>query len=195
MYLGHVCRGHVLITSFHTSSLWFYAQSRSPSLFISLTLPSLSAQLGVNTTTGKICCGKRGVVLSRAEDLVSTRDGERSLYRYLSSVQGLGGFQDHYDWCALTHLKPRLTWVYWPLPFHRILFAKSFPAFCCSSRWVSNTYSIRGGKPMWVDPFDQSVQHIFIDDNVRQNDEDTIVHPKVLSHAVFIFLIFLPVWR
>ncbi|XP_041802317.1 uncharacterized protein si:dkey-32e6.3 [Chelmon rostratus] len=104
-------------------------------------LPDL--KLSVNMTAGKIRCNKRGTVVSRAEDRVSTRDGERGLYQYFSSVQGLGGFQDHFDW------------------------------------WVSNTYSIRGGKPLWVDPFDQNVQHIFIDDNIRQNDEDTIVHPKV----------------
>ncbi|XP_036960427.1 uncharacterized protein si:dkey-32e6.3 [Acanthopagrus latus] len=104
-------------------------------------LPDL--KLSVNMTAGKIRCSKRGIVLSRAEDRVSTRDGERGLYQYLSSVQGLGGFQDHFDW------------------------------------WACNTFSIRGGKPLWVDPFDQNVQHIFIDDNIRQNDEDTIVQPKV----------------
>ncbi|XP_035513305.1 uncharacterized protein si:dkey-32e6.3 [Morone saxatilis] len=104
-------------------------------------LPDL--KLRVNMTAGKIRCSKRGIVLSRAEDRVTTHDGERGLYQYLSSVQGLGGFQDHFDW------------------------------------WASNTFSIRGGKPLWVDPFDQNVQHIFIDDNIRQNDEDTIVHPKV----------------
>lgn len=104
-------------------------------------LPDL--KLSVNMTPGKIRCSKRGIVLSRAEDRVSTRDEERGLYQYLSSVQGLGGFQDHFDW------------------------------------WASNTFSIRGGKPLWVDPFDEHIQHIFIDDNIRQNDEDTIVHPKV----------------
>lgn len=59
-----------------------------------------------------------------------------------------------------------------------------FQNFRCpwfSFRWASNTFSIRGGKPLWVDPFDQHVQHIFIDDNIRQNDEDTIVNPKVPS--------------
>ncbi|XP_041859013.1 uncharacterized protein si:dkey-32e6.3 isoform X2 [Melanotaenia boesemani] len=106
-------------------------------------LPDL--KLSVDMTPGKIHCSKRGVVLSRAADRVSSRDGERGLYQYLSSVQGLGGFQDHFDW------------------------------------WVSNTFSIRGGKPMWIDPFDQHVQHIFVDDNIRQNDEDTIVNPKVPS--------------
>ncbi|XP_011618943.2 uncharacterized protein [Takifugu rubripes] len=106
--------------------------------------PELSdLSLKVNMALGKIRCNKRGIVLTRDEDRVSTRNGERGLYQYLSSVQGLGGFQDHFEW------------------------------------WASNTFSIRGGKPFWVDPFDQSVQHIFIDDNIRQNDEDTIVHPKV----------------
>ncbi|CAN9515880.1 unnamed protein product [Ophioblennius macclurei] len=104
-------------------------------------LPDL--KMSVDLTPGKIRCSKNKITLSRAEDRVSTRDGERGLYRYLSSVQGLGGFQDHFDW------------------------------------WLANTFSIRGGKPLWVDPFDQDVQHIFIDDNIRQNDEDTIVHPKV----------------
>ncbi|KAF7664763.1 hypothetical protein LDENG_00165480 [Lucifuga dentata] len=104
-------------------------------------LPDL--KLSVNMTPGKICCNKKGVILSRAEDRVSTRAGERGVYQYLSSVHGLGGFQDHFDW------------------------------------WACNTYSILGGKPFWIDPFDQQVQHIFIDDNIRQNDEDTIVHPMV----------------
>ncbi|XP_010744510.3 uncharacterized protein si:dkey-32e6.3 [Larimichthys crocea] len=104
-------------------------------------LPDL--KLSVNMTPGHIHCNKKGVVLSRGKERVSTRDGERGLYQYLSSVQGLGGFQDHFDW------------------------------------WVCNSYSIRGGKPLWVDPFDHNVQHIFIDDNVRLNDEDTIIHPKV----------------
>ncbi|KAM4571484.1 uncharacterized protein V3H82_011098 [Fundulus diaphanus] len=104
-------------------------------------LPEL--KLSVDMTPGKIRCSKKGIVLSRAEDRLSTCDGERGLYQYLSSVQGLSGFQDHFDW------------------------------------WAANTYSIRGGKPLWIDPFDQDVQHIFIDDNIRQNDEDTIVSPKV----------------
>ncbi|XP_075951578.1 uncharacterized protein LOC142954448 isoform X1 [Anarhichas minor] len=104
-------------------------------------LPDL--KLNVNMTPGEIRCSKRGTVLSRAEERLSTRDGDRGLYQYLSSVRSLGGFQDHFKW------------------------------------WASNDFSIRGGKPLWVDPFDQHVQHIFIDDNIRQNDEDTIVHPKI----------------
>ncbi|KAM9750905.1 uncharacterized protein ACNS7B_007892 isoform 1-T1 [Menidia menidia] len=104
-------------------------------------LPEL--KLGVDVTPGRIRCSGRGVVLSRAQQRVSSRHGDRGLYQYLSSVRGLGGFQDHFDW------------------------------------WASNTFSIRGGKPLWIDPFDRRVQHIFIDDNIRQNDEDTIVQPKV----------------
>lgn len=104
-------------------------------------LPAL--KLSVNETPGRIRCSKKGTVLTRADERVSSRDGERGLYQFLSSAQGLGGFQDHFDW------------------------------------WAHNTFSILGGKPLWVDPFDPMVQHIFIDDNIRQNDEDTIVHPKV----------------
>lgn len=107
-------------------------------------------------------------MLTRAEERVSSRDGERDLYQYLSSVQGLGGFQDHFEWwpqCRSSPASPR-----------RSAFSSALFLFF---RWASNTFSIRGGKPFWVDPFDQNVQHIFIDDNIRQNDEDTIVHPKV----------------
>lgn len=64
-----------------------------------------------------------------------------------------------------------------PSPFFCLIFLCP----CFTSRWSTNTFSIRGGKPLWVDPFDQHVQHIFIDDNIRQNDKDTIVHPRVLS--------------
>lgn len=59
-------------------------------------------QLKVNMAVGKIRCNKRGIVLTREEDRVSTRDGERGLYQYLSSVQGLGGFQDHFEWWPLS---------------------------------------------------------------------------------------------
>ncbi|XP_069025226.1 uncharacterized protein [Embiotoca jacksoni] len=107
-------------------------------------LPEL--KLSVDATPGKIRCSQRAIVLSRAAERVSSREGERGLYRYLSSVRGVGGFQDHFDW------------------------------------WATNTFSIRGGKPLWVDPFDQEVQHVFIDDNIRQNDEDTIVNPKVFMN-------------
>uniref|UniRef100_A0A8C9SVD6 Si:dkey-32e6.3 n=3 Tax=Scleropages formosus TaxID=113540 RepID=A0A8C9SVD6_SCLFO len=104
-------------------------------------LPAL--KLSINVVPGRIRRSRKGTSLSRAEEHVSYQDGERSLYQYFSSVQGLGGFQDHFDW------------------------------------WARNTYSILGGKPLLVDPYDHRVQHIFIDDNIRQDDKDTIVHPKV----------------
>nr|XP_057940392.1 uncharacterized protein si:dkey-32e6.3 [Doryrhamphus excisus] len=104
-------------------------------------LPEL--KLSVNKTPGKIRCSAKGVLLTRGEERLSSRDGERGLYEYLSTTSGLGGFRDDYEW------------------------------------WLTNKYSIRGGKPLWVDPFDDNVQHIFIDDNIRQNDEDTVVHPKI----------------
>lgn len=52
------------------------------------------------------------------------------------------------------------------------------------NRWAQNTYSILGGKPLWIDPFDSTIQHIFIDDNIRQNNDDTIVHPKVSGQTL-----------
>ncbi|XP_076132782.1 uncharacterized protein LOC143114851 [Alosa pseudoharengus] len=104
-------------------------------------LPAL--KLSVSDLPGRIRCSAKGTVLTRGQEKLSSRDGDRAIYQYLSAVEGLGGFQDHFDW------------------------------------WARNTYSILGGKPLWVDPFDASVQHIFIDDNIRQTDEDTIVHPKV----------------
>ncbi|XP_051962296.1 uncharacterized protein si:dkey-32e6.3 [Xyrauchen texanus] len=104
-------------------------------------LPSL--KLKVNLTAGRIRCSRKGAVLTCGEERISARDGVRCLYQYVSSAEGLGGFQDHFDW------------------------------------WARNNYSILGGKPLWIDPFDSNVQHIFIDDNIRQNDEDTIVHPMV----------------
>lgn len=55
------------------------------------------------------------------------------------------------------------------------------------NRWVQNTYTIMGGKPLWIDPFDSTIQHIFIDDNIHQNDDDTIVHPKVSEKTLAIF--------
>uniref|UniRef100_A0A8C6WHF1 Si:dkey-32e6.3 n=1 Tax=Neogobius melanostomus TaxID=47308 RepID=A0A8C6WHF1_9GOBI len=47
--------------------------------------------------------------------------------------------------------------------------------------WAGHSFSLAGGKPLWIDPFDPEVQHIFIDDNIRLSDQDTIVHPMVFS--------------
>lgn len=49
----------------------------------------------------------------------------------------------------------------------------------CCSRWARNQFSSRGGKPLWIDPHDPSVHHIFIDDNICLDDTDTIVRPLV----------------
>lgn len=133
---------------------------------------SLPLQLNVNPAAGKIRCSKAATVLSRAGERVSSRDGERSLYQYMSLAQGLGGFQDDFDWYVGQPVtSPRGFFCF----FHTSVLSVS----SVSSRWVAHSYSIRGGKPLWVDPFDVAVQHIFIDDNIRQNDDDTIVHPKV----------------
>lgn len=56
-------------------------------------------------------------------------------------------------------------------------------------RWAHNSYSILGGKPLLVDPFDPTVQHIFIDDNIRLDDKDTIVQPKVHFFNLLFLLI------
>ncbi|XP_041130928.1 uncharacterized protein si:dkey-32e6.3 isoform X2 [Polyodon spathula] len=45
----------------------------------------------LNLTPGRIRCSKKNVVLSRGSERVSTRGDERSLYRYFSDLQGLGG--------------------------------------------------------------------------------------------------------
>ncbi|XP_044307954.1 uncharacterized protein LOC123034573 [Varanus komodoensis] len=47
--------------------------------------------------------------------------------------------------------------------------------------WARNQFSNQGGKPLWIDPHDSSTHHICIDDNIRLNDSDTIVHPQVFS--------------
>uniref|UniRef100_UPI00358E7675 uncharacterized protein isoform X2 n=1 Tax=Myxine glutinosa TaxID=7769 RepID=UPI00358E7675 len=47
--------------------------------------------------------------------------------------------------------------------------------------WTRNGYSCHGGKPFWVDPQDPSVHHVFFDDNIRLEDEDSIVLPLVFN--------------
>ncbi|XP_065605458.1 uncharacterized protein LOC136056969 [Cyrtonyx montezumae] len=101
--------------------------------------------LPVVLTPGQIRCSKREVVLKRGAERLTTREDGRKLYHYFSSLEGIGGFQDHFDW------------------------------------WARNQFSSQGGKPLWVDPHDPSIHHIFIDDNIRLDDADTIVHPQVFS--------------
>ncbi|EMP30083.1 hypothetical protein UY3_12783 [Chelonia mydas] len=57
-------------------------------------------ELPVELTAGRIRCSRREVVLSRGPEHVSTRDDGRKLYSCFSSLQGLGGFQDDFDWWA-----------------------------------------------------------------------------------------------
>ncbi|XP_044512895.1 uncharacterized protein LOC123230788 [Gracilinanus agilis] len=45
--------------------------------------------------------------------------------------------------------------------------------------WNQNSFSSQGGKPLWVDPHDPEVQHICFDDNIRLQDEESIIHPQV----------------
>ncbi|XP_053151685.1 uncharacterized protein LOC128344810 [Hemicordylus capensis] len=47
--------------------------------------------------------------------------------------------------------------------------------------WATNQFSSKGGKPLWIDPHDATTHHICIDDNIRLNDFDTIIHPQVFS--------------
>ncbi|OXB66246.1 hypothetical protein ASZ78_000671 [Callipepla squamata] len=101
--------------------------------------------LPVVLTPGQIRCSKREVVLKRGAERLTTREDGRKLYDYFSSLEGIGGFQDHFDW------------------------------------WARNQFSSQGGKPLWIDPHDPSIHHIFIDDNIRLDDADTIVHPQVFS--------------
>ncbi|XP_069822906.1 uncharacterized protein [Dendropsophus ebraccatus] len=102
------------------------------------------AQLITDLIPGRIRCSKREVVLTRGSDRISTRTKERNIYHYFSSMDGIGGFQDHFDW------------------------------------WARNRFTASGGKPFWIDPTDCDTQHIFIDDNIRLSEHDTIVNSRVL---------------
>ncbi|XP_051777126.1 uncharacterized protein si:dkey-32e6.3 isoform X2 [Erpetoichthys calabaricus] len=108
-----------------------------------LSVSAEDGKVSLTITPGRIRCSKNNVKLTRGNDKVISRGDDRRLYQYFSSLQGIGGFQDHFDW------------------------------------WVRNSFSSLGGKPVWIDPYDPDVQHIFIDDNIRLNDADTIVNPKV----------------
>lgn len=61
-------------------------------------LLSVVLQLPVDLTPGQIRCSKRGVVLTRGAERLASREGVRKLYNYFSSLEGIGGFQDHFDW-------------------------------------------------------------------------------------------------
>ncbi|OCT85879.1 uncharacterized protein LOC108714686 [Xenopus laevis] len=48
--------------------------------------------------------------------------------------------------------------------------------------WARNHFSGDGGKPFWIEPNDRDVHHIFIDDNIRLNEDDTIVNCQVFNN-------------
>ncbi|XP_042195728.1 uncharacterized protein si:dkey-32e6.3 isoform X2 [Callorhinchus milii] len=100
-------------------------------------------QLPISMVEGRIRCSPDNVVLTVGSDQISLKSESRGLYNYFSSLKGIVGFQDHFDW------------------------------------WARNNYSNRGGKPLWIDPSHTGVHHIFIDDNIRLNDSDSIVNPQV----------------
>ena len=47
--------------------------------------------------------------------------------------------------------------------------------------WQRHGYSHFAGKPLWIDPTDPEVHHIFFDDNIRVTDSDSIVDIRVLD--------------
>ncbi|KAM8930800.1 uncharacterized protein RCH25_006775 [Pelodytes ibericus] len=64
-------------------------------------LPELqNVPISVDQTPGKIRCSKRDVVLTRGSDRISTKAQEGAIYSYFSTLHGIGGFQDHFDWWA-----------------------------------------------------------------------------------------------
>ncbi|XP_060691105.1 uncharacterized protein si:dkey-32e6.3 [Hemiscyllium ocellatum] len=99
--------------------------------------------LPLRISPGKIRCNKKNVVLTLGSERISTQSDDRAVYHYFSSLEGIVGFQDHFDW------------------------------------WSRNSFSNEGGKPFWIDPSETGIQHIFIDDNIRLNDAESIVHPQV----------------
>uniref|UniRef100_A0A8C5QUN3 Uncharacterized protein n=1 Tax=Leptobrachium leishanense TaxID=445787 RepID=A0A8C5QUN3_9ANUR len=45
--------------------------------------------------------------------------------------------------------------------------------------WSRNDFTAAGGKPLWINPSDCDIQHIIIDDNIRLNEDDTIVNCRL----------------
>ncbi|KAJ0036427.1 hypothetical protein NQD34_005104 [Periophthalmus magnuspinnatus] len=108
-------------------------------------------KLCVDETPGKLRCSGRGVVVSRGQE------GEAGV-RVSSSGRGDGAralYRFFSSAQGVSGFQDHFDW------------------------WARRSFSLLGGKPLWIDPFDLEVQHIFIDDNIRPNDNDTIVHPMV----------------
>lgn len=74
------------------------AQSNLSALETFPLLLSAVLQLPVDLTPGQIRCSKREVVLTRGAERLTSREGARKLYEYFSSLEGIRGFQDHFDW-------------------------------------------------------------------------------------------------
>ncbi|XP_056001234.1 uncharacterized protein LOC125653996 [Ostrea edulis] len=49
--------------------------------------------------------------------------------------------------------------------------------------WQGNNYHHRSAKPLYIDPFDKDVHHIFFDDNIRTFEHDSIVDVRVFESA------------
>lgn len=47
--------------------------------------------------------------------------------------------------------------------------------------WQNNNYHHRTAKPLYIDPYDQTVHHIFFDDNIRTFEHDSIVDVRVFE--------------
>lgn len=72
---------------------------KQPVCFGNSSFPfSVVLQLPVDLTPGQIRCSKKEVVLTRGAERLATREDKRKLYNYFSSFEGIGGFQDHFDW-------------------------------------------------------------------------------------------------
>lgn len=74
------------------------AQTNLSAVIIFPLLLSAILQLPVDLTPGQIRCSKREVVLTKGAERLATRENGRKLYDYFSSFEGIGGFQDHFDW-------------------------------------------------------------------------------------------------
>ena len=60
-----------------------------------------------------------------------------------------------------------------------IFLSATHPALVYCVRWARHGWSCHGGKPFLVYPEDPLVHHVFFDDNIRLEDEDSIVLPLV----------------
>lgn len=47
--------------------------------------------------------------------------------------------------------------------------------------WQDNGYLFSAAKPLYIDPFDVNVQHIFFDDNFRKDENDSIIDIRVFD--------------